>query len=278
MNNPNDATIDIPLNKVPSVPSKTGVRRSDTYTPPRSQTRRPTYLQPQPQTQIFNEKAEPPKRPIAGRRHTEDQRGKRGNYGEEDTLTHMGIIYTKILNFSVITRYFLYVLPLAILIAIPIVIGATGAQNAQIGGVRIVWVFSWLECVWLSLWVSKLVAKALPAVFQFLCGIVSSGTRKYALVIQSLEIYLSLCGWALASLATFVPVMTRNPTQRAQAATFAKNSTSTIPAVKNHALLYEHATAVKGWESVVQKILAAFLVASLILLAEKVLIQLISIS
>ena len=275
MNNPNDATIDIPLAKVPS---KTGVRRSDTYTPPRSQTRRPTYLQP-PQTQIYNEKTGVPTRPaIAGRRHTEDKRGKRGPDGEEDTLTQMGVIYNKILNFSIVTRYFLYVLPLAIIIAIPIVIGATAAQNAEMGGVRIVWIFSWVECVWLSLWVSKLVAKFLPAVFQFLCGIVSSGTRKYASVIQALEIYLSLSGWALASLATFVPVMTRNPTQRAQAATYRQHNNSTNPAIKNHALLFENATAVKGWESVVQSILAAFLVASLILLAEKLLIQLISIS
>ena len=53
---------------------------------------------------------------------------------------------------------------------------------------------------------SKLAAKALPSIFQFLCGIVSSGTRKYALVIKRLELYLSLSGWALASLATFVPV------------------------------------------------------------------------
>lgn len=274
MDNPNDATIDIPLAKVSS---KTGVRRSDTYTPPRSQTRRPTYLQPQ-QTQFFNEKAGPPKRPVAGRRHTETKGGKKGGHGEEDTLTQMGVIYNKILKFSIVTRYFLYVLPLAILIAIPIIIGATAAQNAQLGGVRIVWIFSWLECVWLSLWVSKLAAKMMPSVFQFLCGIVSSGTRKYALVIQALEIYLSLSGWALASLATFVPVMTRNPTQRAQAATYAQNNNSTNPTTKNHALLFQNATAVKEWESVIERILAAFLVASLILLAEKLLIQLISIS
>jgi hypothetical protein len=62
--------------------------------------------------------------------------------------------------------------------------------------------------VWLSLWVSKLAAKTLPFIFQFLCGIVSSGTRKYALVLKALEIPLSLAGWALASLATFIPVST----------------------------------------------------------------------
>lgn len=195
MPNPNDATIDIPLEKVST---KTGVRNSGTFN---SKTRQ--AMSPQQQ---MNEKAGPSKRPVAGRRHTKDNTGRKGSDGEEDTLTHMGVIYNKILNFSIVTRYFLYVLPLAILIALPIIIGATAAQNATMGGVRIVWIFSWVECVWLSLWVSKLAAKALPAIFQFLCGIVSSGTRKYASVIASLEIYLSLSGWALASLATFAPV------------------------------------------------------------------------
>lgn len=192
MPNPNDATIDIPLEKVPT---KTGVRRSDTFK------RADTFPQ-----QHMDEKGGLKKRPVAGRRHTTNKTGRKGSDGEEDTLTHMGLIYNKILEFSIFTRYFLYVLPLAILIAIPIIVGATAAQNATMGGVRIVWIFSWLECVWLSLWVSKLAAKALPSLFQFLCGIVSSGTRNYALVISALEIYLSLSGWALASLATFVPV------------------------------------------------------------------------
>jgi hypothetical protein len=54
--------------------------------------------------------------------------------------------------------------------------------------------------------VSKLAAKALPVVFQTLVGVVSSGVKKYALVIQALELPLSLVGWAVASLASFLPV------------------------------------------------------------------------
>jgi hypothetical protein len=209
MANPKDATIDIPLNKVPS---KTGVRsRSDTYISPTSRTRQPTYPTPPP---FQNEKAGFYTQHVAGRRHVAEPTGKKGNDGEEDKLTQMGVIYNKILNFSVVTRYFLFVLPLATLIAVPIIIGATAAQNAAMGGVRIVWIFSWVECVWLSLWVSKLAAKSLPYIFQFLCGIVSSGTRKYALVLRALEIYLSLSGWALASLATFIPVCLRGRLER----------------------------------------------------------------
>ena len=190
MERPRDATIDIPLT---NVTNGSGARRADGHSSPQSP----------------NEKATLFKKPggIGGRRHTkENDRRHFGAGRDEDRLTHMGILYKKVLGFSVITRYFLIVLPLATLIAIPIIIGATAAKAASFGGVRIVWIFSWAECVWLSLWVSKLAAKALPYIFQFLCGIVSSGTRKYAVVLVSLEIPLSLSGWALASLATFIPV------------------------------------------------------------------------
>lgn len=61
--------------------------------------------------------------------------------------------------------------------------------------------------------------------------------------------------------------MTRNPTQRRQQSTAQKHET---PLIGN-------GTGLIPWEYVIQKILAAFLVASLILLAEKLLIQLISI-
>jgi hypothetical protein len=78
-----------------------------------------------------------------------DSRGQpTGPYKEDSddgVLTIMGKIYTTILNFSIITRYFLYVLPLAAAIAVPIVIGATVAKGATIGGVRIVWFFTWIE-------------------------------------------------------------------------------------------------------------------------------------
>ena len=72
--------------------------------------------------------------------------------------------------------------------------------------------------------------------------------------------------------------MTRNPTQRSQQADFSQAQNATTTTQKHNALLLGNGTAPKKWESVVQEILAAFLVASLILLAEKLLIQLISIS
>lgn len=192
MSNPNDATIDIPLT---NVKTNTGARKGDMAAYGSG-----TYSEKNEKVGLF-------RRGAAGRRRrAKEQRNKTGDDGEEDALNQMGKLYNKILHFSVVTRYFLYVLPVALIIAVPIIIGATVAKNARLGQVRILWIWTWVELVWLSLWISKLFAKLLPSVFQFLCGVVSSGTRKYALVLKSLEIPLSLSGWALAALATFFPV------------------------------------------------------------------------
>ncbi|KAF2665303.1 hypothetical protein BT63DRAFT_428275 [Microthyrium microscopicum] len=205
-------------------------------------------------------------RPRLGRRKTNtgfsstDEKAKLKE-SDDGTLKGMGRIYQAVLNFSVITRYFIYVLPVAALLAIPIAIGLTVAKNATIAGVRIVWFFAWIEIVWLSLWVSKLFAHFLPTVFQFLAGVVSPGVRKYYLIIRALQIPLSLVGWALASLLTFSPIMTRNPdTSKAAEKT---------PSLKN---------LQPGFQTVMGELLGAALVCSLIFLVERFIIQLISIN
>lgn len=206
MINPNDVTIEIPLTKMAT---QTGARKAEGNLSPSGYKGQPTFS-----NQQVSEKDGYFSQHVAGRRKVakSNGNGRGADNGEEEILTRMGKFYNKVLDFSIITRYFLYVLPLAILIAIPITVGATVAKEAAVGkgpatrGVRIVWLFVWIEIVWLSLWVSKLFAKFCPSLFQFLCGIVSPGTRKYALVLRSLELPISLSGWALASLATFVPV------------------------------------------------------------------------
>ncbi|KAL2358797.1 Mechanosensitive ion channel-domain-containing protein [Cryomyces antarcticus] len=125
-----------------------------------------------------------------------------GYDGEEDTANRLGQFYMKVFNFNVITRNAVYILPVAALLAIPLAIFATTASESRAGGIRLCGLFIWLEIVWASLWVAKLVARILPYIFTFLCGIVSSGTRKYRLVLVALETPLSLFLWSIASWAT----------------------------------------------------------------------------
>lgn len=247
---PNDATIDIPLGPVNTNVSSGGGLRD-----PSSQN---VGLQPI-NTQNSNEK----KRLFRGRRTKPTNApgtGRVGYDGEEDTVTTMGKVYDKILGFSIITRYFLYVLPLSLLIAIPIILASfySDKDMPKIGGVSLLWFFIWVEIVWLSLWISKIVVHFLPFVFQALVGVVSSGVRKYATVLRKLEIPLSLVGWAVSSLATFKPLMERNPYNRQTAHNLSKSNLK--------------------WVNIVQEILGAATVSALLYLAEKFVIQLIAIN
>ena len=254
---PNDATIDIPLQQVSS---NGGGLRSQAST---------TALQ-----SSNNETSSHMRGLFRGRRakadHVAKKTGKVGYDGEEEEINTMGKIYRKVLNFSTVTRYFLYVIPLGALIAIPIVIGAVVENRSQkdpganVGGVPILWFFTWIEIVWLSLWVSKSFAHYLPYFFQVFAGVVSSGVRKYSMVIKALEIQLSLVGWAVASLATFKPIMTRNPWNDK----WCELQESKSPPEKCD----------KEWIDVLQRILAACVIANVIYLAEKTIIQLISIN
>lgn len=174
---------------------------------------------------------------------------------DDGKVNKMGKFYQLVMSYSVLTRYFVYVLPVALVIAIPIIVGATVAPKAKIAGVRIVWFFTWIEVLWVSLWVSKCLSHYLPFVFQFLIGIVNSGTRKYALILTSLQTPIALVGWSVTALATFLPIMTQNPDQ-----------------------MRENDTATKDWEAVMRAILFATFLSSLILAGEKLIVQLISIS
>lgn len=68
--------------------------------------------------------------------------------GDQDgdvKLNKVGRFYEKLINFSIITRYMIYIFPLSIILAIPTLIGAVGpGKGTTIGGVRMVWFFLWV--------------------------------------------------------------------------------------------------------------------------------------
>jgi hypothetical protein len=112
-----------------------------------------------------------------------------------------------------------------------------------------------VEIVWVSLWASKIVAKLLPFFFRHLVGFVSAGTAKYATIIRALEVPLTLLSWSFVSFITFIPLMTRNPHQRAI-----------------------NDTAVKDWEATLRQILAALTVIALVYLVQKAFIQFVAVN
>lgn len=171
---------------------------------------------------------------------------------EKTALNRMGRIYTKILNYSIITRYMIYVAPVALLLAIPIILSQTGTITGSIGGTNQKKFWIWIEIIWLSFWVMKIVAHFIPNLFEFLIGVVSPGVKKYALLLRAVEKPLSFVLWMIVNQATF-PALVRPIPGR----TGDKEPT---------------------WLDTMQSVLLALLVCTIILLAERVLIQLISIS
>lgn len=193
---------------------------------------------------------------VIGRRKavkTLEEQGRNGTWGDDMGLNAMGRLYNKVVNFSPITRYLVYVAPVALLLAIPlIVLGVThNIDNVRVGNAtgdnapRLFYLFLWIEVSWLSLWGGKIVAILLPSIFMFFCGVVSTGTRKYATVIRNLEMPISLLLWALSSWLVFKYKFTDNS---------------------------------YTWVYVIVRILGSLWVSSCVLLGEKFIIQLISIS
>lgn len=173
---------------------------------------------------------------------------------EEFSLNAMGRIYNKIIGFSPITRYLVYVVPVAVLLAVPLVIlPLTGHSDDHVSSgtdpsqpvPTMFRLFLWIEISWLSLWGGKIVAQLLPPIFMFFCGVVSSGTRKYATVLRCLDIPISLFIWGLVSWLVFKYFFTND-------------------------------TVV--WVDTMKRIILSLYLSSAVLLGEKAIVQLISIT
>ncbi|ATY64081.1 serine threonine kinase [Cordyceps militaris] len=187
---------------------------------------------------------------------------KRKGTGDEVTRNALGRLYEKIVGFSVLTRYMVYVVPVGVLLAIPlIVLKATGHRNdLNVGtgpeqngedrhGPTLFNIFFWIEITWLTLWAAKLAALLLPQIFMALSGIVSAGVRKYATVLHNMAIPFSLFFWALATWITFKTLFSE-----------AIGSTQI------------------QWCINLERVLGATFVSSAVVLAEKAIIQLIGVS
>lgn len=187
-----------------------------------------------------------------GRRKKKAELGRHGTAGSDEVkMNAMGRFYTKITSASVVTRYLVYIIPIGLLLAIPlIVLPITGHKDdVKIGNnseKSLFFLFLWIEIAWLTLWAGKVVAWLMPHAFMFFCGVVSSGTRKYATVLQNLQIALSLFFWALASWQSF------------QALFKSDNQSS--------------------WVTTMTRLLGATFVSSAVYLGEKAIVQLIGIS
>ncbi|KAE8444835.1 hypothetical protein EG329_014190 [Mollisiaceae sp. DMI_Dod_QoI] len=191
----------------------------------------------------------------AGRRRRQEDRANHIQDDKEAPLNRMGRIYEKILTYSTGTRYSIYIIPVALILMIPVIVGATQVssnprKDPKIGGIRVVWFFTWIEAVWLSYWGMKLVARIIPLVFRYLAGVVSSETKKYARVLENLQQMITVLGWVIISFVLYEVL-------------FSTASAGNTPL---------------GWTKQFKEVMGAILVSTIILAIEKTFVQLVGVN
>ncbi|VVT46570.1 uncharacterized protein SAPINGB_P001279 [Magnusiomyces paraingens] len=192
-----------------------------------------------------------------GHRHsltpTKSSLSQKKDESDNKAVRYFRKIFLKVFHMSVFFRCFFYWLPLAIAFFIPLAVGAWGRKDASIGHVPLKWLFIWVEVVWAAVFVSRIVAHLLPVGYYFLTSIFAPRLKKYCSVLQAMEIPVTLVFSSLIAVSTFMPVMT-----------WKKNASKK--------------DATQTWQTVVQNILVATLISSLVYCAERTIIHLISVS
>ena len=160
--------------------------------------------------------------------------------------------FKKIHDSNWLIRYFMYIVPLVLIILIPLLLGVLVFKNATVGGVHMLWFCVWLEIIWLTLWGARIVAKSLPWPVGLLSSIFTNNSKKWRDMCKQLEIPATLFFWILAVLISFLPIM-----------------------VHHHS---EGGTKIKSWEAAMNKVIVSIFTGVTLNFGEKIIIQLIAIS
>ncbi|KAJ4165695.1 hypothetical protein LMH87_007318 [Akanthomyces muscarius] len=120
-------------------------------------------------------------------------------------------LWTFLRKFPRFIRYIAYMLPVALLLLLPVLLGAFAVDQRRHavggnGGVNLMWFGIWLEIVWCSLWVSRMITNLLPPIMQALCKMGgSTSPKKWKDVGSQLELHAAMFLWFLAILVSFKP-------------------------------------------------------------------------
>ncbi|KAI0380839.1 hypothetical protein F5Y04DRAFT_281512 [Hypomontagnella monticulosa] len=154
-------------------------------------------------------------------------------------------------------RYFLYSVPIAAILLIPILLGKFLPKDQQAviggpGGVELMWFGIWLEVVWLSLWAARIATAILPFIVGILAKILGSGnSKKWREIGRQLELHTAMFLWMLAVLISYFPILNNHK----------------VPAEGDDPYPWIN------WIDVVNKIIVALFVLAVLNWIEKILIQ-----
>lgn len=172
----------------------------------------------------------------------------------EKPSTNIAKVFKKLHESSVLIRYFMYIIPVAGLLLIPLLIGALiyEPDKRHVGGVDLLWFTIWLEIVWLTLWAGRIASKMIPWPLGLISTMFTDNSKKWRDLAKQLEIPLTLFFWALASEISFVRIMNSHQ----------------VPGY----------TGDSAWIEIVNKLIISAVILTILNLAQKFLLQLIAIN
>ncbi|SCV73450.1 BQ2448_7376 [Microbotryum intermedium] len=173
-------------------------------------------------------------------------------YAEGDFIKPPSNAFTRtvfaLYDSSFLVRWIIYIIPILALLWIPGIVGLTVAPTATIWDVPLVWWSAWFSIAWCGWWGAALTAKILPHFFQHTVGVIAPEMLHLVTYLKAIRFYVGTALWAMANWVSFLPLI------RLHAKTSGSGSTLVL--------------LTKG--------LFGILIVSIILLVEKLLIQVIA--
>lgn len=126
--------------------------------------------------------------------------------------TFLTKLFKKLRKFPRVVRYFVYAIPVAVVLLTPILLDIYAFPDADNpvggeGGLKLLWFGIWLEIVWCSLWASRILVSALPYLFGYGAKLVgSTNYRKWKDIGRQMEISSTLFIWMLGLICSFKPI------------------------------------------------------------------------
>ncbi|KAG6874479.1 hypothetical protein C0995_010389 [Termitomyces sp. Mi166 len=123
--------------------------------------------------------------------------------------------YNYLLNVSIVTRWFLLIVPVLALLWIPGILSLTVFPKTTIWDVRLLWWSVWLTVVWGGWWAALALSLIIPSILRFTIGTVAVGTRRYIDWVAVLHRYIALLAWTLTIWISWGPLIDNKQTGNA---------------------------------------------------------------
>lgn len=125
-------------------------------------------------------------------------------------LTKIAKFFRWVHNFSMLTRWVLYITPPTLIILVPLLVASLvksiHGKTIYVANIELQWWAVWWEVIWLTLWAGKLASKVIPLIVGPVLSIFTNSFTKWRDLSIALETAFTLFFWWLAIFISWLPI------------------------------------------------------------------------